>query len=403
MGAPLGQLPARAPAGRRGRRDHALELPAAPDRREGRPRAGRRLHGRAQAVRARAGRGVPARRGRRTRSGCRRACSTWSPAPGRSSARRSCRTRRSTWCRSPAPPAPAAGSPSWPRPPPSAPRSSSAARAPRCCSTTCPSEELGDAVAGSLTGCLINSGQTCSATTRLLVPRDRLAEVEGLLEVFVQFAPTGDPLDPATQQGPLVSKVQQERVRGYIRAALDEGAKLVAGGPEQPESAPTGFFVTAHGPGRRGRQHHRAGGGLRAGPHRGAVRRRRRAGPGDRERHAVRAVRRRLGVRPRPGGRLRAADAHRPGRRQRRRVQPDGAVRRVRAERLRPRARARSASRSSPASPRCSCSYWTSRAAGPGRASTHSSAPKAAAPPPTPGRRRAARPNTACRTSCTQW
>ena len=104
-------------------------------------------------------------------------------------------------------------------------------------------EELGNAVAGSLTGCLINSGQTCSATTRLLVPRDRLAEVEGLLEVFVQFAPTGDPLDPATQQGPLVSKVQQERVREHIRTALAEGARLVAGGPEQPGSAPTGFFV----------------------------------------------------------------------------------------------------------------------------------------------------------------
>ena len=57
--------------------------------------------------------------------------------------------------------------------------------------------------------------------------RDRLAEVEGLLEVFTQFAPVGDPLSPDTQQGPLVSKVQQERVRSYITAALEEGAKLV--------------------------------------------------------------------------------------------------------------------------------------------------------------------------------
>ena len=104
-------------------------------------------------------------------------------------------------------------------------------------------DEMGQAVAGSLTGCLINSGQTCSATTRLLVPRDRLDEVCGLLEVFSQFAPVGDPMDPATQQGPLVSKVQQERVRGYIQRAIDEGARLVAGGPEQPETTPTGFFV----------------------------------------------------------------------------------------------------------------------------------------------------------------
>jgi acyl-CoA reductase-like NAD-dependent aldehyde dehydrogenase len=104
-------------------------------------------------------------------------------------------------------------------------------------------DEFGNAVAGSLTGCLINSGQTCSATTRLLVPRDRLAEAEGLLEVFVQFAPMGDPMDPATQQGPLVSKRQQETVRAYINGAVDDGAKLVAGGPDQPEHLPTGFFV----------------------------------------------------------------------------------------------------------------------------------------------------------------
>ncbi|GAA3445411.1 aldehyde dehydrogenase family protein [Planomonospora venezuelensis] len=102
---------------------------------------------------------------------------------------------------------------------------------------------FGNAVAGSLTGCLINSGQTCSATTRLLVPRARLAEAEELLSLFAQFATVGDPMDPATQQGPLVSRVQQERVRAYIREAVDDGARLVAGGPEQPETAPTGFFV----------------------------------------------------------------------------------------------------------------------------------------------------------------
>ncbi|MFC4059103.1 aldehyde dehydrogenase family protein [Planomonospora corallina] len=104
-------------------------------------------------------------------------------------------------------------------------------------------EEFGNAVAGSLTGCLINSGQTCSATTRLLVPRDRLAEAEELLALFAQFATVGDPMDPATQQGPLVSRVQQERVRGHITGALADGARLVAGGPEQPEHLPAGFFV----------------------------------------------------------------------------------------------------------------------------------------------------------------
>ncbi|MBK5306074.1 MAG: aldehyde dehydrogenase family protein [Frankiaceae bacterium] len=105
-------------------------------------------------------------------------------------------------------------------------------------------ETLANAIVGSLTGCLINSGQTCSALTRLLVPRAVLDEVVGNLEVFAQFATMGDPLDPATQQGPLVSKLQQERVRGYITAAIAEGATLVAGGPEQPDHLPRGFFVT---------------------------------------------------------------------------------------------------------------------------------------------------------------
>jgi acyl-CoA reductase-like NAD-dependent aldehyde dehydrogenase len=104
-------------------------------------------------------------------------------------------------------------------------------------------QPLADAIVGSLTGCLINSGQTCSALTRLLVPSAVLDEVVGNLEVFAQFATMGDPLDPLTQQGPLVSRVQQERVRGYITAAIAEGARLVAGGPEQPEHLPRGFFV----------------------------------------------------------------------------------------------------------------------------------------------------------------
>ena len=104
-------------------------------------------------------------------------------------------------------------------------------------------ETLANAIVGSLTGCLINSGQTCSALTRLLVPSGLVDEVVGNLEVFAQFATMGDPLDPATQQGPLVSRIQQERVRGYITAAIAEGATLVAGGPEQPDHLPRGFFV----------------------------------------------------------------------------------------------------------------------------------------------------------------
>jgi len=104
--------------------------------------------------------------------------------------------------------------------------------------------ELAGAVAGSLTGCLINSGQTCSALTRLLVPRARLDEVRQLLAAFAQVAVLGNPLAPGTTIGPLVSKAQQERVRGYITDAIADGADLVAGGAEQPADCPTGFFVS---------------------------------------------------------------------------------------------------------------------------------------------------------------
>lgn len=99
------------------------------------------------------------------------------------------------------------------------------------------------AVLGTLTTCLNNSGQTCSATTRLLVPRERLAEAEAILAAAAAAVTVGDPMDPFTQLGPLVSRAQQERVRGYVRDALADGARLVAGGPEQPAETPTGFFV----------------------------------------------------------------------------------------------------------------------------------------------------------------
>jgi acyl-CoA reductase-like NAD-dependent aldehyde dehydrogenase len=104
-------------------------------------------------------------------------------------------------------------------------------------------DTLTEAVLASMTGCLINSGQTCSALTRLVVPRAKLDAVADLLAAFIPFAAMGDPMDPATQQGPLVSGAQQDRVRGFIRRAVDGGARLVAGGADQPEGLPRGFFV----------------------------------------------------------------------------------------------------------------------------------------------------------------
>jgi acyl-CoA reductase-like NAD-dependent aldehyde dehydrogenase len=103
--------------------------------------------------------------------------------------------------------------------------------------------DLSKVVADGIGKCYMNSGQTCSALTRMLVPRSRLAEAEEVAAtVAARFTP-GDPFDEKTRLGPLVSAAQLERVRGYIRKGIEEGAKLVAGGPEPPAGLERGYFV----------------------------------------------------------------------------------------------------------------------------------------------------------------
>jgi aldehyde dehydrogenase (NAD+) len=106
-----------------------------------------------------------------------------------------------------------------------------------------PDADLDKAVTTGVGMCFLNSGQTCSALTRMLVPRDRLAEAEAIAAREVANYTPGDPLAAGTRLGPLVSAVQRDRVRGYIEAGIEEGAKLVAGGTEVPEGLEQGFFV----------------------------------------------------------------------------------------------------------------------------------------------------------------
>jgi acyl-CoA reductase-like NAD-dependent aldehyde dehydrogenase len=103
--------------------------------------------------------------------------------------------------------------------------------------------DLSRAVPDGVAKCFLNSGQTCSALTRMLVPRERLAEVEEIAAAAAEGFTPGDPLDPGTTLGPLVSATQRERVRGYIAKGEAEGAKLLTGGAEPPAGLERGFFV----------------------------------------------------------------------------------------------------------------------------------------------------------------
>ncbi len=103
--------------------------------------------------------------------------------------------------------------------------------------------DLATAVPDGVGKCYFNSGQTCSALTRMLVPRDRLAEAEELARTAAETFTTGDPFDEGTRLGPLISAVQRDRVRAYIDKGIGEGATLVTGGAEPPEGRRTGFFV----------------------------------------------------------------------------------------------------------------------------------------------------------------
>ena len=103
--------------------------------------------------------------------------------------------------------------------------------------------DLPTAINAGIGACYINSGQTCIALTRMLVPRARLAEAERLAADAAESFTPGDPADPNTRLGPLASAAQLERVRAYIQKGLEEGARLVTGGAEPPEGLERGYFV----------------------------------------------------------------------------------------------------------------------------------------------------------------
>ena len=91
--------------------------------------------------------------------------------------------------------------------------------------------------------CFLNSGQTCTALTRMLVPRERLAEAEGIAAATAAAFTPGNPFEKTSRLGPLVSAAQRDRVKGFIQTGIDEGATLLAGGTAAPEGLEQGYFV----------------------------------------------------------------------------------------------------------------------------------------------------------------
>lgn len=103
--------------------------------------------------------------------------------------------------------------------------------------------DLPRAVAVGIEDAFRNAGQVCGGLTRMLVPRHRLAEAEEIAVVAAQAYVIGDPFDPATTLGPVKTAAQRDRVRGYIRGAIEDGVRLLTGGAEAPAGLTRGYFV----------------------------------------------------------------------------------------------------------------------------------------------------------------
>jgi aldehyde dehydrogenase (NAD+) len=106
-----------------------------------------------------------------------------------------------------------------------------------------PDADFAAAVDAGVRGCFGNSGQSCDAPTRMLVPADRHAEALEIAKATAATIVVGDPLDPATTHGPVVSDLQWGKIQRLIQTAIDEGTHLVCGGPGLPDGLDKGYFV----------------------------------------------------------------------------------------------------------------------------------------------------------------
>jgi len=105
-----------------------------------------------------------------------------------------------------------------------------------------PDADLEAAVKGSVSACMLNSGQTCSAHTRMLVSESQYEDAKKIAQTAIAKLTLGPSLDESTRLGPLVSAAQRDRVIGFIEQGIQEGAEVVAGGPQKP-AFDKGYFV----------------------------------------------------------------------------------------------------------------------------------------------------------------
>jgi aldehyde dehydrogenase (NAD+) len=103
--------------------------------------------------------------------------------------------------------------------------------------------DLDQAIPRALGIAFLNSGQACAAGTRLLVPKSRLEAVKRAIARAILDFPVGDPVDPKTAVGPMVTEKQYERVQSYIRKGIEEGAEVLVGGEGHPTGLEAGYFV----------------------------------------------------------------------------------------------------------------------------------------------------------------
>jgi aldehyde dehydrogenase (NAD+) len=103
--------------------------------------------------------------------------------------------------------------------------------------------DFATAIAGGVTSCFMNSGQSCNAPTRMLVPATRHAEAVRIAKATAEAVKVGDPFQEGIQLGPVVSEVQWTKIQGLIQKGVDEGATLVTGGPGRPDGLSSGYYV----------------------------------------------------------------------------------------------------------------------------------------------------------------